>query len=97
MSNIIPLPAPQSAANEPAPQPPEGPVAAAKATRKPAAPEPQSNQRLEIQETEQVGVFVYTVIDRDTGRVLTQIPRETVAQLAQERTYSTGRVIKTTA
>jgi hypothetical protein len=36
------------------------------------------NQRLIIQDSERPGVFVYTLIDRSTGQVLTQLACDTV-------------------
>ena len=61
------------------------------------APSSNPNQRLEIQETGEVGVFVYTVVDRTTGQVLTQLPCATVLNLARHPDYAAGKVVSTTA
>jgi hypothetical protein len=55
-----------------------------------------ANQRLVIQESGELGVFVYTILDRTTGRVIVQIPRESVAEMARLSTYAAGQVITTT-
>ena len=56
-----------------------------------------ANQRLLIQETGEMGVFVYTILDRSTGSVLAQFPQVDVADMATSETYSNGAVIDTTA
>ena len=55
------------------------------------------NQRLLIQESGELGVFVYTVLDRSSGKVLIQIPQIEVADMATSETYSSGAVIDTKA
>jgi uncharacterized FlaG/YvyC family protein len=62
----------------------------------PAEPAPQSLLRLEIA-TDRHGGFVYTLTDRDTGRVVAQIPRESVEQLGSDPNYTAGTVVKTEA
>jgi flagellar protein FlaG len=56
-----------------------------------------SAQRLVIQAGAQTGVFVYTILDRLTGQILVQIPREEVIKLANRPDYSAGTVIDTKA
>jgi flagellar protein FlaG len=43
------------------------------------------------------GSFIYKTMDRVTGEVVKQLPREQVVDLMQTREYSTGSVINTTA
>jgi flagellar protein FlaG len=52
-------------------------------------------QRLVIKEGAQAGVFIYTILDRVTGAVLVQIPREEVVHIASRPDYSAGQVIDT--
>ena len=61
------------------------------------APSSNPNQRLVIQETGEVGVFVYTVLDWTTGQVVTQLPCETVLNLARQPEYAAGQIVSTTA
>lgn len=60
----------------------------------PAAPEP--DLRLVIEEG-QAGVFVYKTIDRRTGEVVLQLPREEVLRLREAEAYEAGSVIATQA
>lgn len=60
----------------------------------PAAPEP--DLRLVIEEG-QAGVFVYKTIDRRTGEVVLQLPREEVLRLRDAEAYEAGAVIATQA
>ena len=43
------------------------------------------------------GSFIYKTMDRVTGEVVKQLPREQVVDLMQTREYSSGSVINTTA
>jgi hypothetical protein len=90
MSSVSPLPSPAN--------PPVAQTAAASAQTQstPSAPS-NPNQRLVIQETGEVGVFIYTVIDRTTGQVITQLPCETVVDMARHPDYAAGRIVSTTA
>lgn len=68
----------------------------------PAAPPPpnlanQSNFRLIIEEDQATGSFVYKTLNRDTGEVIVQFPREQVLKLKAEARYQAGAIIKTTA
>jgi hypothetical protein len=94
MSQINPLPTPTGEATGPAatPKPSSPPQAAPFPTAT-----PELSQRLLIQESEELGVFIYTVIDRSTGQVVTQIPRESLSEIARQSDYSAGQVIITTA
>jgi uncharacterized FlaG/YvyC family protein len=50
-----------------------------------------------IQESGEVGVYVYTILDRTTGQVLSQLPCKVVLSLAQQDDYAAGKVISTSA
>jgi len=66
----------------------------------PAAPEPRQDLvdlRLVIEENGDTGTFVYKTVDRRTGEVVSQIPREDVLKLQQADAYQAGSVIKTQA
>jgi hypothetical protein len=95
MSQISPLPALQG---QPAAQVPTTTPAppTASATAPPEAAS-NSNQRLMIQESGEVGVFVYTILDRTTGQVINQIPFKAAVDLANHPDYAAGTVISTTA
>jgi flagellar protein FlaG len=54
-----------------------------------------SQQRLVISEGAETGVYVYTILDRATGQVLVQIPREEVVRIAARPDYTAGQVIDT--
>lgn len=67
---------------EPVPQPP-------------AAPEP--DLRLVIEQDGASGGFVYKTVDRRTGEVVLQLPREEILKLREAGAYSAGDVIATQA
>ncbi len=69
-------------------------AAAAVKAQAPAAPDP--GQRLMIEEIE-AGRFVYTVLDRSSGTVVTQASREEVAEMGQRSDYAAGRLIRAKA
>lgn len=52
--------------------------------------------RLVIEEGPQSGVFVYKILDRVTGEVVKQMPREEVLRMMGEARYRAGSVIDTT-
>ncbi len=54
-----------------------------------------ATQRLVIKEGAQAGVLIYTILDRVTGDVLAQIPREEVVRISARPDYSAGQVIDT--
>jgi hypothetical protein len=75
------------------PQKPTGPERKpAKTIGKPAA---DADQRLVIREGLEDGLFIYTILDRASGKVMAQIPREDVAQLANQPGYEAGQVVDT--
>lgn len=61
----------------------------------PVAPEP--DLRLVIEESGEAGGFVYKTIDRRSGEVVLQLPREEVLRLRDAEAYAAGDVIATQA
>ena len=55
----------------------------------------ESQQRLVISEGATTGVYVYTIIDRASGQVMVQIPREEVVRIAARPDYTAGQVLDT--
>lgn len=53
--------------------------------------------RLVIEEGPQSGSFIYKTLDRVTGEVVKQLPREQVVDLIEAVQYSAGSVIDTKA
>jgi flagellar protein FlaG len=52
--------------------------------------------RLVIEEGPTAGSFVYKTLDRETGEVVRQLPREDVLKLRDSGKYGSGAVIDTT-
>ena len=52
--------------------------------------------RLIIEQGARKGVFIYKVLDRETGEVVRQLPREEVVRLKDQKGYAAGAVIDTT-
>jgi flagellar protein FlaG len=61
----------------------------------PPATEP--DVRLVIEESEQPGSYVYKTLDRRTGEVLQQFPREELLRLREVEGYQSGQVVSTRA
>jgi len=55
--------------------------------------ENQSDFRLIIEEDQASGGFVYKTLDRRTGEVVQQFPREEVVRLRQRADYQAGAII----
>lgn len=53
--------------------------------------------RLVIEEGPQKGSFIYKTLDRVTGEVVRQLPREQVVEMMQTDQYASGAVIDTNA
>ena len=53
--------------------------------------------RLVIEEGGAKGVFIYKILDRETGEVVRQLPRDEVARMSGQSSYATGAVIDTRA
>lgn len=80
-------------------------VADASAPTPPATPAPESRDaprdslsqaadlRLVIEEDETTGRFIYKTLDRRTGEVIRQVPREEVLRMKEEPGYSPGDVV----
>jgi hypothetical protein len=70
--------------------------------REPKKPRPagrpliDGDDRLVIRDGVDNGLFVYTIIDRVSGKVMAQIPREELARLAARPDYEAGQVVDTT-
>ena len=58
-------------------------------------PASEADQRLVIREGLEDGLFIYTILDRASGKVMAQIPREDVSQLAARPDYEAGQVVDT--
>lgn len=59
--------------------------------------ESQARYRLIIEEGPQKGSFVYKTLDRVTGEVVRQLPREEVVRMMDQDTYGSGSIIDTNA
>jgi len=56
-----------------------------------------ANARLVIEQDGENGAYIYKTLDRITGEVLRQFPREDVLKMLTQARYSAGDVIKTRA
>jgi hypothetical protein len=81
------------ALNLPTPKPIDREAKTPKAIGQPGS---DAGQRLVIQEGIEGGRLVYTVLDRASGTVMTQIPREEAENLAALADYEAGQVVDTT-
>src|SRR4051812_25768169 len=52
----------------------------------------EADLRLIIEEAGDTGQYVYTVVDRRTGKVVSRLPREDILRLREQADYSTGTV-----
>lgn len=73
------------------PQPVQPPVEAAAPTVKGQT----ADLRLVIEEDEATGAFVYKTLDRRTGEVVQQLPRESVLKAMAQDDYQPGMVVDT--
>lgn len=64
---------------------------------RPAAKSEHADLRLIIEEDTSVGAYVYKTVDRNTGEVISQFPREEVLKLRDSAEYEVGDVAKTRA
>lgn len=64
---------------------------------RPAAKSEQADLRLIIEEDTAGGAYVYKTVDRHTGEVISQIPREEVLKMRDRTEYEVGDVVKTQA
>lgn len=70
-------------------------IAPAAVASKPAAAS--ADLRLVIEEDRDTGAFVYKTLDRATGEVLRQFPREEVLRLHADREYEAGTLVNAQA
>ncbi len=56
-----------------------------------------ADMRLVIEEDKATNSYVYKTIDRLTGQVIQQLPREQVLQLREQLDYEAGNVVRTKA
>jgi flagellar protein FlaG len=66
----------------------------------PAAPPPASDQsdlRLIIEEDKATGTYVYKTVNRVTGEVVLQLPREQILKMREESKYVAGVVVRAKA
>ena len=75
------------------PQPPAGDVGLIGAVGAAAVSQDAADLRLVIEEDQAAGTYVYKTIDRRTGEVVKQLPREEVLRMREDRTYRRGAVI----
>ena len=61
------------------------------------AAKPQPNARLTIEENADGWGYVYKLVDRFTGKIISQAPREQIADLAANETYSAEQVLRSLA
>jgi len=57
----------------------------------------QNQYRLVIEEDEASGAFVYKTLNRNTGEVVLQFPRDEVLKLKDHASYQAGAIIRTSA
>jgi flagellar protein FlaG len=74
---------------------PAGDVGAPAAASAPARTE--ADLRLVIEEDRNSGAFIYKTLDRATGEVVRQFPREEVLRLHADREYEAGTLVKAQA
>jgi flagellar protein FlaG len=77
---------------------PAAPSASPAAQKPPQQPDlDPANFQLVIEEDKAAGSFVYKTIDRRTGQVVSQLPREQILRLREAFDYVAGAVVKTKA
>ena len=59
----------------------------------PESPHQNADLRLVIEEDQHSGTFIYKTLDRRTGEVVKQFPREEVVRLKETPDYAPGDVI----
>lgn len=70
---------------------------AAQSTPPYSPPADQPDVRLVIEESDQPGSYIYKTLDRRTGEVLQQFPREQLLRLRDKEDYQSGAVVSTHA
>jgi flagellar protein FlaG len=54
----------------------------------------QADLRLIIEEAGEPGRYVYTIVDRRSGRIISQHPRDEVLKLREQSAYAAGALFK---
>ena len=75
---------------------PQRPVQGSAADRAALNQDP-ADMRLVIEEDKASGSYVYKTVNRLTGEVVQQLPREQVLQLKEQVDYEAGHVVRTKA
>lgn len=80
-------------------QTPAAPTSKSFAPTQPQTPivEAAGDFRLIIDRDEATGSYIYTTIDRRTGKVVQRLPREALLQIGADQQYATGRLISAKA
>lgn len=81
------------------PPPQRGPDRDQPSSQPPAASEEAAaaDLRLVIEEDKQAHTYVYKTVNRATGEVVSQVPREELLRLRESPDYVAGQVVKTRA
>ena len=78
---------------KPAPSRPDTGSAAASAAQ---GPDP-VDMRLVIEEDKASGSYIYKTVDRRTGEVIQQLPRDQLLKLREQLTYEAGDIVRAKA
>ena len=89
------LPAAPTPSPEPVARPAQPPAEPARTAGPP--PQEQADLRLIIEHDRAAQTYVYKTVDRRTGEVVSQIPREEVLQMREVGEYQAGDVIRAKA
>ena len=92
VANVASTPDPTYGPNPPIQRPDAGASAVQAAPRQDPV-----DMRLVIEEDKASGSYVYKTVNRVTGEVLTQFPRDAVLKLHEQVDYEAGAVIRTKA
>ena len=75
---------------------PSRPVPGTSADRAAPGPDP-ADMRLVIEEDKASGSYIYKTVDRRTGEVIQQLPRDQLLKLRDQLTYEAGDVVRAKA
>ena len=93
-SAVVPAASPSGAAASPAAQKPAQPTTQQPPQQPSVDP---ADFQLVIEEDKAAGSFVYKTVDRRTGEVVSQLPREQILRLREAFDYAAGAVVRTKA
>jgi hypothetical protein len=65
--------------------------------RPPTPPQPDADFRLVIERDIEGADYIYRLVDRKTGKVVAELPRDKVNDLAQAPSYTAGSLVSTKA